>query len=229
MSTVALAALLAVTPTPAQAPFPISYAVEKPSDKSVLPDFGAAPTVNLSAIRLLTCGKSGGTGFLIGDNILATAYHVVDEGPCIDHKTGKKLFVYYIDKDYDFALAKIDLAGFPTISYDCSRFVTGKRYGSYGYSSYMQDYTLFRQSDMYAFEDYSGSDFKMKGKSFPKMRHLYGPMVFGHSGGPIIDYTTGRALGINNAGYTVFFGMFMTGHAWSTELADTILCRRPTG
>lgn len=223
MSTVALAALLVVTSDPAQAPVPASYAVVKPPSDAVLPDLGAAPTVNLSAIRLLQCGKTSGTGFMIGDNIIATAYHIVDEDPCVDYKTGKKLFTYHVDKDHDFALAKVELSGFPYISYDCSRFVTGKRYGSYGYSSYMQNYTLFRQADMYAFEDYSGDSFIMRGKAYPKFRHLYGPMVFGHSGGPVIDYTTGKAIGMNNAGNTLF-GMFMTGHAWSTELADTVLC-----
>lgn len=226
MSTIALAALIAMTPTPAQAPAPL--AADRPSINAVLPDLGARPTVNLSAIRLLVCGKSSGTGFMIGDNIIATAYHIVDEDPCIDHKTGKKLFTYHIDKDHDFALAKVELSGFPYLSYDCTRYVTGQRYGSYGYSSYMQDYTIFRQSDMYAYEDYSGEGFIMKGKAYPKFRHLFGPMVFGHSGGPVINYTTGKAIGMNNAGNTLF-GMFMTGHAWSTELADTILCRRPTG
>lgn len=191
---------------------------------SILPDYGATPTVNLSAIRFITCGKTSGTGFLIGDNIIATAAHVVDGDPCIDDKTKKPLTVYYVEQDTDFALAKVELKGIPYLKYDCTRYVTGQGYESYGYSSYMQEYTIFRQSRMTAMNDYSGPLFWVAGKQYSKMRHLFGPMVWGHSGGPVVNSSNGNVMGINNAG-NHFFGL-ATGHSWSTELADTKLCKR---
>lgn len=199
------------------------------SPPPALPDLGAKPTVNLSAIREISCGDSRATGFMIADNTLATAYHVTDENKCVDRKTGEPLRVYHEEREHDFVLAQIDLKLPVYIDYDCSRYVTGVRYGSYGYSSYPQTETLFRQSDMQAYPEYSGPGFMVKSiGELPNLRRMYGPMVFGHSGGPVINYTTGKAHGMNNVGLTTFFGMYITGHAFSTELADTILCRRPT-
>lgn len=195
----------------------------------VLPDYGATPTINLSAIRLIRCGGGAGTGFLIADNTLVTALHVVENRACVDHRSGKPLYVYHVDRDHDLVLAKVELKDFPYIRYDCERFITGNNYSSYGYSGYLQNYNIFRQSNLKAYSDYSGPGFKVNTKQglrdFPKMRHLFGPMVYGHSGGPVIDPVTGMAKGINNAGLTTFLGL-MTGHAYSTELADTILCKR---
>lgn len=199
------------------------------SPPAALPDLGAKPTINLSAIREIHCGNSRATGFMIADNTLATAYHVTDNGGCVDAKTREPLRVYVSEREHDFVLAQVDLKLPVYIDYDCSRYVTGVRYGSYGYSSYLQTETLFRQSDMQAYPEYSGPGFIVKSiGELPNLRRMYGPMVFGHSGGPVINYTTGKAHGMNNVGLTTFFGMYMTGHAFSTELADTILCRRPT-
>lgn len=77
---------------------------------------------------------------------------------------------------------------------------------------------------MYAYADYSGPDYIVSGKHFPQMRHLFGPMVFGHSGGPIADTVTGNVIGMNNSG-SISFGGLITGHSFSTELADTVLCK----
>lgn len=217
MSLMALALAALILSSPASAP------ISKP-----LPDFGKDPTVNLSAIRQLNCTKLDGrkymgTGFMIAKNTLATALHV-GIGLCRDNATNEPLTLYHQEPQRDFALMRLSLDVGPYIKYSCRRFETGKYYNSYGYSSYMQSRVIFRQSRLQALKGYK--DFTIQGKYYKPMRHLYGPMVFGHSGGPIIS-ATGYAHGMNNVGDTVqtFFGLFNTGDAFSTELADTILCR----
>lgn len=193
-----------------------------------LPDFGATPTVDLSAIRLISCDKWTGTGFLIADNIMATAAHVAKGTHCEDQKTHKPAVTYYSDDKTDFALMSVGLKGIPYIKYNCSRFKTGQHYASYGYSSYLQNYMIFRQSDIVAMSDYTDENFNVEGVVHPHMRHVFGASVPGHSGGPVIDSITGYAIGMNNAGYMNIFGL-ANGENYSTELADTILCnRRPS-
>lgn len=188
----------------------------------ILPDFGASPTVDLSAIRSLVCDKGMGTGFLIADDTIATALHVSAAGHCKDGATGKPTVTYYKDPVHDFALMKVDLKGIPYLKYDCSRYVTGKHYASYGYSPYLQNYDIFRQSDMIAYADYSGPDYVVGGTHFDHMRHLFGASVPGHSGGPVIDTVTGNVVGVNNSGLVI--AGLATGQSYSTELADTTLC-----
>lgn len=203
-----------------------------PATPPALPDWGKDPTVNLSAIRYISCDskdplKRGwtGSGAMVADGILMTAKHVADGKNCKDIKTGKRASMYVVEDDTDFALMHLDIKGVPMIKYSCDRFVSGMTYQSYGYSGYLQNAPIFRQSNLKAYPGYSGPDFEIRGLGrLPHMRRMYGPMVFGMSGGPVIDTMTGVARGINNAGYTVF-GL-MTGHSYSTELADTILCKR---
>jgi hypothetical protein len=198
-----------------------------PKELPVLPDFGKDPTVNLTAIRWLSCVNTEGraymgTGFFVAKDTLATALHV-GRGKCVDTATGKPALLYYQENGRDFALMKLEVNVGPYIKYSCKRFESGKDYNSYGYSSYLQSRVIFRQSKLQAQADYQRFD--IEGKTYLPMRHLYGPMVFGHSGGPVVD-ADGYALGMNNVGGT-WFGMLNTGHAYSTELADTTLCRRP--
>jgi len=194
------------------------------SPQPILPDFGAKPTVDLSAIRNIECaGGVYGTGFLIADNIMATALHIASLKGCYDKGTQTPLVTYHTEPKQDFALMHTSISGIPVLHYDCSRYVTGHNYSSYGYSEYLQYYRIFRQSNMVAYADYTGPGFKVSGHELPHMRHLYGPMVYGHSGGPILDTVTGNVVGMNNSGDTMF-GL-ITGHAYSTELADTVLCK----
>lgn len=199
-----------------------SLLLSGPAERQILPDLGKDPTVNLSAIRWIDCGKYMGTGFMVAKDTLATALHIAD-GKCVDLATKSPATVYHRDEARDFALMRLKIDVGPYIKYSCNRFKTGNTYSSYGWSSYLQDRTIFRQSKMKALFDYQ--KFSIKGKSYNYMRHLYGPMVYGHSGGPIID-DDGYARGMNNVGDTILFGLFVTGHSYSTELADTILCKR---
>lgn len=216
MSILALAVAAMVVASPANAPMPPR-----------LHDWGAKPTINLSAIRNIDCGRSYATGFMIADNTIATAYHVVNNKQCRDAETGEPLRVYHMEREHDFALARVEIKNMPYLTYDCSRYKTGKAYASYGYSSYLQPRRIFRQSHMIAYAGYSGPGFNVKPiGELPRLRALFGPMVFGHSGGPVADTENGNILGMNNVGLTNGFGL-MTGHTYSTELADTILCRPP--
>lgn len=203
-----------------------------PANPPALSDWGKDPTVNLSAIRHISCDnpdptKRGwtGSGAMIADSILMTAKHVAEGKNCKDTKTGKKASMYYSDETTDFALMHINIKGIPPVKYSCARLVTGNTYQAYGYSRYMQKETIFRQSNMLAYPGYSGPYFQIDGVTLPYMRKYYGPMVPGMSGGPVIDPLTGVARGINNAGLFLF-NMFVTGKSYSTELADTVLCNR---
>lgn len=194
------------------------------------------PTVNLSAVRKLACANDltnpldgwTGTGFLVRENVLATALHVAAGSNCIDVETKAPLITYHRDGANDFALMTGELPKMPYVRIRCAPYKTGERYNLFGHSGYFQPKSILRYSTVVAGSDYTDEKF-LVGKEmtpWPGMRHLKGYSVPGTSGGPITDLD-GYATGIVNAG-SHFFGVPLP-HQFSYELRNTILCKGQAG
>jgi hypothetical protein len=176
------------------------------------------PTVNLSAVRPITCDEGSGTGFVIDYNKLVTALHVADDTNCVDAETGVTLTTYHKDEKHDLAImeGKYPVGG-PYIKYSCEPYRTGRRYVSLGYRH------MFRMDTLTASPGYTGPGYLVGGKPYPGMRLLLGGIVFGMSGGPIVDPETGYAHGLNNVASWNNEGKIVK--AYSYEFKDTALCK----
>ena len=176
------------------------------------------PTVDISAVRYLDCGNWVGSGFMIADGVLVTAYHVAKGDQCTDTETGGKLMVYKTDPKHDLAL----LTGptlptdIPYIKVSCSRFVTGQPYLSYGTTFYDQPRPISRMNVIVATDSYSRDQDTIDGVPSPGLRVFDKAIAPGMSGGPVVDLQ-GMAHGLNNAGSDVNTMIY--------EFADGILCK----
>lgn len=190
--------------------------------------FMPEPTVSLNAIRMISCDEGSGTGFIIGDNILATALHVASLSHCTDAATKVKLITYVKDDASDFALMTGNLPDVLPIRYSCVGYKDGMAYSSYGLSPWRSTYPVFGQYQLIASSDYTDDSFIVRGedsnKAMPGMRHLVGYIIPGNSGGPVID-NSGYAVGINNVSARGLFGMSIVKDGYSYELKNTPLCR----
>jgi len=184
------------------------------------------PNVTLSGIRLINCDRSSGSGFVIDENVLATAAHVADDTNCKDGVTGAPLTRYYEDKENDFALMVGTYPKILALKYSCQGYNTGEHYDSYGISSHYVGIPIFRQYRLIAADDYTNSLFVVQGTPMPNMRHLRGYIIPGLSGGPVAKSLTGEIVGINNVNLRSFFGLVMINETYSYELKNTILCKR---
>jgi hypothetical protein len=175
------------------------------------------PTLNLSAVRPLICDEGTGSGFMIGDNILATANHVAVLHNCRDVVTGTKFTTYKTDAAHDFALMTGEFPKIPYVKYSCDGYKNKRDYSAYGHSAHGQPYYIFRQEIVRATKHFTPADMIVDDMPMPGMRVLYGFPVPGMSGGPVTDQY-GTAFGIVNAGDG-------KGNFFSYELKDTILCK----
>ena len=179
---------------------------------------GIQPDVNIEAVRHIDCPSWSGSGFVIADDIIATANHVVDKG-CIDTKTGTKLVAYYQDPEHDFALMTGKLPYIVPIKYDCIPYRAGKTYIAYGLSSYPNlSYPITRASTVYALG--KGDKRLRDGTLMKGIWSFRGRTVPGMSGGPYLSIETMYVRGIVNAGNSINSSL-------SYSLSDTILCPRP--
>lgn len=189
------------------------------------------PNVVLSGIRLLKCNEGSGTGFVVDENVLATALHVATLTNCRDAQTGELLRLYHSDEKNDFALMAGTYSKILALRYGCSGYKTAQHYDSYGISSFAVGEHVFRQYKAVASDRYSDITFEvgnMKGGrvAMPGMRYLRGYVVPGNSGGPVTDSFTGIVQGINNVGTSSFFGLLQHNDLYSYELKNTVLCRK---
>lgn len=190
------------------------------------------PDVNLSGIRLISCNEGSGTGFVVGENVLATALHVARMTGCKDSRTGDALATYHRDPTNDFALMVGTYPKLLTMRWSCEGYKVHDRYDAYGISGYGINMSVFRQYKVIATSTITDENFlvgKMDGSSkrvpVPGMRELRGYIVPGMSGGPIARSDNGLIVGMNNVG-TFFFDFLVQNVAYSFELKNTILCKR---
>lgn len=175
----------------------------------------AANVEQMQSIRKIECaGGSQGSGFIVSKDTVATAAHVADEVDCVDSETKRPMTTTHMDPDHDFALMRMDTTGMSEMLYSCQRFMTGKTYISLGYPAGRWGAVTLR-----ATRNYTPADFLVWGHRgatyMGRMRHHFGWIVPGASGGPIVSLQ-GRAHGVNNV--VGWHG------SYSYELADTILC-----
>jgi hypothetical protein len=176
------------------------------------------PTMNLTAVRHLICDEGTGSGFMIGDRILATAKHVAVLHNCKDSVTGIPFVTYKTDDAHDFALMTGAFPRIPYIKYSCKGYTPGSNYSAYGHSSHGQMFYLFRQETVNASDEFTPEDMIVDDVLMPGMRVLHGFPVPGMSGGPVANPETGEAVGIVNAGNG-------KGAFFSYEIKDTFLCK----
>lgn len=182
--------------------------------------------LNFDRIRKIVCwhgvgkGRASGTAFVIRENILVTAAHVVDE-KCKDSATGLPVRAYYVDWDNDFALVTMDTGPLTDVmEYKCDGFTAGERYSAIGFSGGLR----LRETRLVASGLRTGLNGLIrinKTETRPSI-HLYelnGNIYRGMSGGPVID-EEGIVVGINSTTDD-------NGHGGSRELRDTILCGAP--
>ena len=178
--------------------------------------FVPSPMINHDSVRKVLCKEGQGTAFVIGTGILATAEHVGELTSCKDAETGEPYTTYHRDGLRDFALLSGNTRSLKPLPYDCTRFKTGQSYFSFGYGRgrYMVHHLI-------AGAEYSPEDLQVGEDMFGwgGMRFLTGLIVGGQSGGPVTD-ENGNVVGINNVSNE-------GSRAYSYELADTILCKRP--
>jgi hypothetical protein len=195
---------------------------------------GANPTMNLSAVRHIACKEGNGSGFMIDDDTMVTALHVLEDDTCWDADTRSPLKMTYSDKARDFAIVKGNLPNIPVVQIDCGGFKPRGTYWGYGYSTYGHSHRIFRQQVLTFGGVYTDKNFhtvvldkdgKVKRVPMPGMAWLKGYITPGTSGG-YVGSQYGYAVGYINAGTTDVFGL-MTGDSFSYELKNTILCQKP--
>src|SRR5437870_7517575 len=102
---------------------PSSSRADKPDDRSVEQ---LAEKVRKSVVVVTTPGRddkrSGlGTGFVVGEGLIATNYHVIGEGRAIlvetsDGKKHEAVAVHAFDRTLDLAILRVDVNGLPILA-----------------------------------------------------------------------------------------------------------------
>lgn len=193
--------------------------------------FPADPSMDISAIRYIECGTSKediqwtGSGFLIGDHEIMTAYHLAEgswmnppksQPKCYDASSGEELRAYKLDRKHDEALMTGDTpTNIPYVKYDCSRPVKDQTYIAYGITDYDQPTAIVRNNAITATDTFTTNDDTVKGIPSPGIRVYNGVIAPGMSGGPIAD-VHGVTHAIVDMGSNVDAGSY--------DLADGAIC-----
>jgi hypothetical protein len=166
-------------------------------------------------VRKIQCGKYVGTAWHIRKGIWMTAGHVTqdkkDKYVCsIENHIGD---IIYFDEKEDTALVYIPDITASDAHITCKPFVNYREYRSIGFATGR----ALISTDITALPFYK--DFDMKDVDLPHMRLMYGLIIPGMSGGPIVD-RYGVVFGINTLSV-----IKDNSRSASRELRDTILCR----
>jgi hypothetical protein len=176
---------------------------------------------NLSVIRHIVCDNSSGTGFVTEQGIIATAAHVADDTGCMDADTRMTYKRYYVDAEHDLALMEGKTPVMPLMTLNCDGYKKGKTYFAYGYSNYKTMNTLLRKSRLKGRRDEAVTVKNIA--TLSETFRLDGYIVFGQSGGPILDENDAITGIVNVASFDRSGNP--TGEVYSTELKDTVLCK----
>jgi hypothetical protein len=189
------------------------------------PPSKAAPTrfsngffLNLNTIRMVECtsadGDITGTGTIVAKNRVLTANHVVYQTKSCT-VSGKAVKVVWSDAKLDVAMLSADLGDTAVAQYSCEGFQAYKPYYGFGYAAGI-DYAMVKMFPTKASLTVPpDDDYPFENKN---QRLLFGAAIAGMSGGPIVDASDGRVVGIINSGDAVEDGLS------SRDLIDTPLC-----
>src|SRR5262245_16240802 len=186
MPRTSLLVLLAFLPLPARGDTPADRTTEQ-----------LAEQVRKSVVVITTPGRdekrSGlGTGFVVGDGLIATNYHVIGEGRAIAVETpdGKKhpaVAVHAFDRNLDLAVIRIELKELPVLPLaDSDKLKDGQPIVAVGNPHGLK---------------YSVVQGVLSGKrevDARPMLQLAIPVERGNSGGPVVD-REGRVIGVMTA------------------------------
>jgi serine protease Do len=153
-----------------------------------------AESVRKSVVVITTPGRDAkrgglGTGFVIGDGLIATNHHVIGEGRAITVETadGKKheaTAIHAFDRNLDLAVIRIDVKGLPILPLaDSSKLKDGQTLVAVGNPHGLKHSVV---------SGVLSGKREIEGRS---MLQLAMPVEPGNSGGPVVD-KEGRVVGI---------------------------------
>jgi S1-C subfamily serine protease len=179
----------------------------------VMPDAPITPTpylIDNNIVPKIDCGKWMGTGVYVGDGLVATARHVVAEGPCL--VDGARAKVVGGVRHRDFVLLKVKTVVAYRALLDCSGIHEGQAYLATGFAE---------DAPRTVTQRLTGSSAKSTEKGFEGETVMRGSITQGMSGGPVVDASTGALVAIINANS----GDGVT-QSLVFPISETPLCRR---
>ena len=172
-----------------------------PNASPAATETGIDPMLHPEVVRV-DCIPGRGSAFWVGPHTLISVAHVTSLGGCFIN--GKPIHV--IETKGDFAVLQSDDATDEWLRIDCSGFVSGHTYTAIGYARGLPVQTTV--------------DVVATGETFNGFSRLWGvfTVIPGQSGGPVIDTSTGKAVGTVNV-YDP-----QRGDSGSVALKDTPQC-----
>lgn len=163
--------------------------------------------IKLDLVEQIICADRTGSGARIDGDLVLTAEHVIEGGPCTIG--GALVEVVHVDRKADMAVLRTARRSFTRIALSCAPFREGRAYYAIGYA-FGSDFVVQRLM---------GTKSKTPEGRWQGQALLRGQVFHGMSGGPIVD-ENGGLVGIINA-------VSKSGVALSVSkpLAETYLCR----
>lgn len=175
------------------------------TDTSPSPAPAAMLTYTAPEVPLVNCKLTAGSAFRISPTLLVTARHVAVGAAC--EINGEPLKVIYSSKTLDYSILKSATPSPDYLAVSCDGFQAGQLYVAIGHARGMSQVLSV---------PLMGTGHSDAGEAL-----LVGILTAqpGQSGGPVIDATTGKVVGIVNA------ADWENGITESTALKDTPVCK----
>lgn len=192
-----------------------------PAAKKVTEPYTLTIFVNFELVRHITCvdeqnNKSSGTGFMVGPTKMITAAHVVTDDVCWDTRSETPLTLKEYDDANDYAVMEADMGFHPQAQFmrvSCDGLKPKKIYDSIGFARGI----ALIMTHQKASKKKSPEGFVLSnGRDAVGLRLVFGDIIPGMSGGPIID-KDGVVVAINSATDGRGIGLVR-------ELKDTSIC-----